>query len=275
MRSLIRCFIILLIAIPVSAQQIDTTVPDLDRSHPGNLITINEDFPNSTIDGYNLYIPKSCIPDTYQYPVLVFLQGGKGVGGSVEKVLKWGLPNLIISSNSLDTEYDRLLRDTFVVVMPHISHGEFYEGEAAMRTILSRLIKNENVDPNRIYVTGLSRGGYGSWGLAERMSDVFAAAAPICGGGRGIRDYSKLDGLPIWVSHNTEDGIVPYRASSRVVERIEEVSKSKFYHSSSISSTDYETNDRILTSTKSDSHDAWTEMYSNVIFFKWLLRFRK
>lgn len=175
----------------------------------------------------------------------------------------------------MESELDMLLRDTFIVVAPHISHGEFYGGEAAIRTILDRLIQNENGDPKRIYLTGLSRGGYGTWGLASRMSDVFAAVAPICGGSAGISEYNNLEGLPIWVTHNTKDGVVPYRASDGIVKRLEKMFEMPFHQSSSIESVNYEKYNQIFTSTVSESHNAWTEMHSSINFYKWLLRFSK
>jgi len=187
MRSLLLLTIILLATTIVSAQRIDTTKPALDDSHPGVLVTIEEDFPRSPIDGYSLYVPKSCKKSGKKYPVIVFLHGGSLVGGDVTRVLNWDLPKSILESSSMESELDILLRDTFIVVMPHISHGEFYGGETAMRTIIDRLVQSENVDPERIYLTGLSRGGYGTWGLASRMSDVFAAVAPICGGSWDIK----------------------------------------------------------------------------------------
>lgn len=259
----------------LTAQEIDTTRPFLDDSHPGVVLTIEEDFPNSPVDGYNLYIPKSCEKSDQKYPIIVFLHGGRLVGGDVAEVINWDLPKAILERSSLDTELDKLLRDTFIVVAPHIANSVFYEGETAIRTILDRIIKDNNGDPDRIYLTGLSRGGYGSWGLAARMPDVFTAVAPICGGSAGITQYSNLEGMPIWVSHNTNDGVVPYRASNGIVNRLEELFQESFHRSSSINSAQYNTNDLIFTSTVSDSHDAWTEMYGSENFYKWLLRFSK
>ena len=275
MRILSFFIILLFTFFTLSAQQIDTTQPGLEASHPGAILTVNEDFPGSPIDGYNLYVPKSCKKSRVKYPAIIFLHGGSLVGGNVARVIDWDLPKAILEKTTLNSELDILLRDTFVVVAPHISHGQFYEGEAAIRTIIDRIIQNENVDPNRIYLTGLSRGGYGTWGLASQLSDVIATAVPICGGGAGIVDYTNLNNLPVWVSHNTGDGVVPYRASERIVKRIEASSNIEFYASSSVEATDYKKHRQIFTSTKSDSHDAWTEMYSNPKFYKWLLRFSK
>ncbi|MEP0264282.1 hypothetical protein [Dokdonia sp.] len=275
MRSLLLLVTILFATSISSAQQIDTTRPSLDTSHPGVLVTIEEDFPSSSIDGYNLYVPKSCKKGSKKYPIIVFLHGGRLVGGDIANILNWDLPKAILESPSMESELEVLLKDTFIVVMPHIKNREFYDGEAAMRSILDRVIQNNNGDSERIYLTGLSRGGYGTWGLASRMSDVFAAVAPICGGSAGITDYNKLEGLPIWATHNTKDNVVPYRASDGIVKRLEKEFETSFHKSSSIKSADYEKHDLIFTSGVIDSHDAWTEMHASVHFYKWLLRFSK
>lgn len=246
-----------------------------DSKMLGALSTVKTDFPNSSMDGYNLYVPNSCKTSSKKYPVLVFLHGGYSVGGTVEKALESWLPRRIIATGPIQNELDRYIRDTFVVVIPHISSREFYNNETAMRAILEQVIQTENVDPNRIYLTGLSRGGYGTWGLASRMHDVFAAAAPICGGPKGISDYENLRKIPLWVTHNIDDGVVPYSASEGTVDQMEELLTLKFHRSHSIADANYLKHNRIFTAKDSDSHDAWTEMYSNPNFYKWLLRFQK
>ena len=257
------------------AQQGQVQSVQLDDAHPGLIETVIEDFTGSPIDGYNVYIPKSCKNGNKKYPMIVFLHGGGLTGGEVSRVLHYDMPKQILEGTSLASELESLLRDSFVVLMPHITEGQFYNGENAIRTIISRLIQNENVDAKRIYLTGLSRGGHGTWGLGARMADVFTAIAPICGSGRGISDYDNLKGLPIWVSHNTGDGVVSYSSSERIVERIESRVNRSFHRSTNINSAAYESHDLIFTSKRSDSHNAWTEMYTDANFYKWLLRFSK
>ncbi|GAB5399330.1 MAG: hypothetical protein Aureis2KO_09150 [Aureisphaera sp.] len=270
-------YILILLLSPclLIAQTKEIKTQTLPNGHPGSLITITQEYGTGTIDGYNLYVPNSCEPNSQKYPVIVFLQGGLGVGGDVDKLLRWALPQMIMEESSLDTELDNYLRDTFVVVMPHISGGEFFNNETTMRQILKEVIATCNVDPDRIYLTGLSRGGFGAWGLGSTMEDIFAAVAPICGGDRGVDSYEALAKLPIWVSHNTEDNVVGYRMSERGVTRLETLSKVKFHHSGTIASADFANENYIFTSRISDSHNAWTEMYGEPNFYKWLLRFSK
>ncbi len=252
----------------------DTATQKAITNHPGNFYTTTKNYTNSTIDGYNLYVPKSCTSKSKPFPVIVFLQGGLGVGGDVDVIYNWALPKRLKDTRKLSSEYNTLLANTFVVIMPHINSGQFYTNENAMRAILKEVAANYNINTKRIYLTGLSRGGHGTWGLASRMADVFAAAAPICGSPSGVEDYKALSKIPIWASHNTGDGVVNYNNTLRTVERIESVSDRKFLRTSTISGTDYRKGDYIFTSGKSDSHDAWTEMYGDPKVFKWFLKYQ-
>ncbi|MEP2935094.1 MAG: hypothetical protein ABJM06_05215 [Gilvibacter sp.] len=241
----------------------------------GEFSTVTKAFRQQPIDGYNLYVPNSCTSESAPYPILVFLQGGKGVGGPVEKIYNWGLPKMLTEGKSLDSELEQLMLDTFIVIMPHISGGEFFEGQGALKRIIGDVSEQYNVDNSRIYLTGLSRGGYGTWGLADDLKDTFAAIAPLAGGGRGIENYKALIGMPVWVSHNTGDSVVPFSASERVVEKIEATAAYTFTRNTSISDTDFESLDYIFTATESDSHDSWTAFYSSPEVYKWFLKYSK
>jgi len=268
-------FLLFLAATLVSPITNHAQESDDSQGKYGQFFTIEKAFRNQSIDGYNLYVPNSCTEDSDAYPILVFLQGGLGVGGPVDKIFNWALPKMIKDGNSLDSELDRYLLDTFIVVMPHISGGEFFEGQGAIKRVLSDVSDKYNADASRIYLTGLSRGGYGTWGLADDLKDTFAAIAPLAGGGRGIENYKNLIGLPTWVSHNTGDGVVPFSASERAVQKIEAVAPYKFLMTTDISDTNYQENDYIFTATVSDSHDSWTAFYSSPEVYKWFLKYTK
>jgi len=240
--NLIKVFIIL-----VFTSQ-ETIAQNASDSHPGNFYTIETNFPSSTIDGYNLYIPKSCTDESDPFPVLVFLQGGLGVGGNVDVIYNWALPKILRETNELKSELDQLRLNTFIVLMPHISNGQFYENEIAINEILDEVLNNYNADENKIYLTGLSRGGHGTWGLASRIPKRFAAMAPICGAPHGVRDYKAFVNLPIWTSHNIEDDIVGYGGTKEAVNKIENLSGESFHRTHNISSADYKSHDRIFTS---------------------------
>lgn len=89
----------------------------------------------------------------------------------------------------------------------------------AVQQALATLLRRPDVDPDRVYLTGLSMGGYGSWELAMRMPTTFAAVLPVCGGG-DEREAWRLLGLPIWAWHGANDKVVPPERSRLLVERL-------------------------------------------------------
>ncbi len=271
-------YLITFVAINISIIGNALIAQDLENvSHPGKCYTIEKSYENSNIDGYNLYIPNSCTNDSKAFPVIVFLQGGLGVGGKVDVIFNWELPKELKETKELGSELKELKLNTFVYVMPHISKGNFYENVDAISKVIEEVSRNYNVDGHRIYLTGLSRGGHGTWGVASKMSEMFAAIAPICGASHGIDDYKKLAELPIWTAHNISDNMVNYNETKNTVLKIEEISGKRFSRTKTISEADYENNDLIFTSGEGDQkgHNAWKEVYNNVNFYKWLLRFKK
>jgi predicted peptidase len=85
--------------------------------------------------------------------------------------------------------------------------------------ILDEVLKSYPCDVDRVYLTGLSMGGYGSWDLAERTPGRFAAVAPVCGGGDAKR-ADRLVGVPVWAWHGTDDPAVPVERSRLMIEAI-------------------------------------------------------
>ncbi len=251
---------------------------DLNENlHPGKFYTIEKSYENSNVDGYNLYVPNSNANDSKAFPLIVFFQGGLGVGGRVDAIFNWELPKELKETKELGSELDELKLNTFIYVMPHISRGQFYENVNAIKEVIEEVSSKYNVDEHRIYLTGLSRGGHGAWGVASRMPEVFAAIAPICGASHGIENYENLTEIPIWTAHNISDNIVDYDETKYTVQKIEELSGKQFSRSKTISEADYKNNDLIFTSGEGDQkgHNAWKEVYNNVKFYKWILRFKK
>ena len=94
--------------------------------------------------------------------------------------------------------------------------------------VLRKTLRDQPVDPARVYLTGLSMGGYGTWDLAARHPEWFAAAAPICGGG-DERQAKRLVGLPLWAFHGDKDGAVPVERSRTMIEAIKKAGGSPKY----------------------------------------------
>jgi len=260
-----------------SVASIEKTDGNNRPDHPGIIRTIERRYPESQVDGYNLYLPKSLDSLSEPYPLIVFLQGGYGVGGEVADILRWELPKELVDATAPDPELRALKFDSFVYLMPHIAAGEYYFNVSAFRQMLTEVLDQYPINANRIYLTGLSRGGHGTWGLASKMPEQFAAIAPIAGAGHGVNDYEPLADLPIWVAHNKLDESVLYDRSYSIVKRLERISGDTFHRTETIASADYLNQNRIFTSGSNPAfqHDAWTEVYNSTVFYEWLLRFER
>jgi len=118
--------------------------------------------------------------------------------------------------------------------------------------LVDELVKEGRVDPDRVYLTGLSMGGYGTWDLVARRPDLFAAALPVCGGGDPAQ-AAKLVGVPIWCFHGGADGLVPPERSRAMIEALEKAGAAVKY-------TEYE----------GVGHDSWTRTYGDREVLEWL-----
>ncbi|MGE5558411.1 MAG: sugar-binding protein [Bacillota bacterium] len=94
---------------------------------------------------------------------------------------------------------------------------------------LDETIKEYPVDTDRIYLAGFSMGGYGTWGIAMRYPELFAAAVPAAGGIDDLRSLYKLKHLPMWIFHSTRDNIVPFSGSQKAVDRLLEMDANVYF----------------------------------------------
>lgn len=123
--------------------------------------------------------------------------------------------------------------------------------------LMKNLIRNQVVNPNRIYVTGLSLGGFGCWDIIQREPDLFAAAIPICGGG-DTAQASRLKDLPIWIFHGDSDGIVKTKRSRNMFAALQKVGGKVKY-------TEY----------PNTGHDSFTPTYNDEKVLEWLFSQKK
>ena len=133
-------------------------------------------------------------------------------------------------------------------------HVEGLYGEVEdLLAAYDHLAAKDYVDPNRIYVTGLSMGGFGTWSLASFAPHKFAAIVPICGGGE--RWYARqLSHLPIWAFHGTADQAVPVERTKDMIEALKRTG-----------------GEPKLTLYEGVGHDSWTQTYENPKLYEWLL----
>jgi predicted peptidase len=127
----------------------------------------------------------------------------------------------------------------------------------SIKELLDDMIENGGVDRNRVYITGLSMGGYGTWDAIARYPNFFAAAAPICGGG-DPKTVKQFQSLPIWCFHGAKDSVVKVGRSREMIEALQAIGSKVKY-------TEYPDAD----------HDSWTATYSNPELYNWLFAQRR
>ncbi len=190
---------------------------------------------------YLLYLPKE-YERKEVWPLVLFLHGVGERGDDLELVKRHGMPKLIEACQEFP----------FVVVSPQCPDDTWWN-PLHLTEVLDEVVGKCKVDEERIYVTGLSMGGFGTWALAAHTPERFAALAPICGGGNPIW-AERLAHVPIWVFHGAKDDVVPIRRSEEMVEALEQ-------KGGSVQFTVY----------PEAEHDAWTETYANDGLYEWLL----
>ena len=239
-------------------------------ARPGAIVPIEiEDGGN--IDGYTLYVPVK-YDESKSYPVILYLSGGYSVGGPITNINDWGLPRLIRDQHNLDTERNRLLLDSFIVISPHIQGGDYDDHPEVITRIFDEVGDQFALDRERIYLTGLSRGGHASWDLIEKLPTTFAATAPV-GGRPNVDDFGVFENVAVWVAHNQGDPSVDWEDADAAARSIEKSTGGAFqrFEDPIPPGSVLEQEKYVFTQPKLDSHDAWTDLYTSAEFYQWLL----
>lgn len=198
---------------------------------------------------YLLHLPPGYSANGDPWPLVLFLHGAGERGSDVERVKLHGPPKLIAAGQQIPA----------IVVSPQCPADSWWPNhEEDLFLLLDDLVARLNVDESRIYLTGLSMGGYGTWALAAAEPERFAAAIPICGGGQRI-GARRLRDLPIWAFHGDIDPIVPVRESVDMVEAIRAAGGRSVR----------------LTVYPGVGHDAWTATYDDPAVWEWLFAQRR
>jgi predicted peptidase len=202
---------------------------------------------------YLLFLPKAYeAKAANRWPLILFLHGAGERGSDVWKVATHG-----------PGKYARAHPDfPFILVSPQCPERQIWSKEVLLR-LLDEITAKYAVDTNRIYLTGLSMGGYGTWDLGLAYPEKFAAIVPICGGGQMISlllsrhdKAAALKTLGVWAFHGGKDPVVPLAESQRMVDALKKDGLP----------------DVKLTVYPEAGHDSWTETYNNPELYEWLLK---
>jgi pimeloyl-ACP methyl ester carboxylesterase len=152
---------------------------------------------------YGVHLPKGFDPNSgKRVPAILYLHGSGERGAGVKGVL----------DASGAVRYARRHEDLpFLVIVPHCPLHTNWK-PVLVKAVLDDAMKKYPVDPDRVYLTGVSMGGYGAWGVAAEYPGVFAAVAPVCGAG-DPQDVQRLKDVPIWIFHSDDDDTVPVKGS--------------------------------------------------------------
>lgn len=202
---------------------------------------------------YLLFLPKGYeAKGKKEWPLMLFLHGAGERGNDLRKVAVHGPPKIV--KNRPDFP--------FILVSPQCPADQVWSDEVLLG-LLDSVIAKHKVDTNRVYLTGLSMGGYGTWSLGVKYPERFAAIAPICGGGETINvllssrsKSAALKSLPIWAFHGAKDNVVKLEESQRMVSALKTAGVKEIE----------------LTVYPEANHDSWTETYANDKLYDWFLK---
>ena len=193
---------------------------------------------------YLVYLPEEYGKEQKNWPLMVFLHGAGERGSDLEKVKFHGPPKLVEQGKNFP----------FIIVSPQCPADKWWPNMTEhVMALINETVSNYPVDESRIYLTGLSMGGYGTWTIASTYPERFAAIAPVCGGGQPYL-AGKLKNLPIWAFHGAKDPVVPLQQSQQMVDAVKWVGG----------------NAKLMVYPEAD-HDSWTETYNNEELYEWLL----
>jgi predicted peptidase len=187
-----------------------------------------------------------------KWPLILFLHGAGERGDKIRLVKKHGIPRVV-----------EKLHLPFVTISPQCPPDHWWSDFLpVLDDLVTRAIETLNVDPRRVYLTGLSMGGFGTWHMAVEYPNRFAAIAPICGGGAWMYGFPErvetIAHLPIWVFHGAKDRTVPLKASREMVRQLKACKS-----------------DVRFTIYPEAGHDSWTETYNNPALYEWFLAHAK
>ncbi|CAH2602855.1 Prolyl oligopeptidase family serine peptidase [Rhodovastum atsumiense] len=187
--------------------------------------------------------------DAEAWPMILFLHGSGERGEDLAAVVRTGLPERLARQPELP----------FLTIVPQCPPNlDWSMLLPALDALVSYVKRAFLVDPDRVYLTGLSMGGYGCWAFASSHPEHFAAVAPICGGGDERLDFPgrlrRMARLPVWCFHGEQDEVVPVEETLRLVGAFRELG-----------------GEARCTLYPGVGHDSWTRTYDDPELYAWLL----
>lgn len=209
----------------------------VEQGSGANAVTIPMD--------YLLYLPQE-YEEGSTWPLVVYLHGAGSRGHDPELLRREWLPGQIVQGKQFN----------FILLSPQCPANSGWSPKLVVG-LIEHISSSLSVDRKRVYLTGYSMGGYGTWATASYDPGRFAAIAPLCGGG-DVEQAERLKNIPIWAFHGDKDNVVPLEASQAMVDAVMKCGgQVKF------------------TEFLGAGHDIAAMTYQNQEFCKWLLAQRR
>ncbi len=206
--------------------------------------------PDGTSSPYVVFVPHA-YDGTKPYPVILFLHGSGETKGGPKQPVEVGLPLAIKKQEKTFP---------FITVIPQSEKrtwkADSDDGKRALKALDATLAEYKT-DPQRVYLTGLSMGGFGTWGMAAAFPERWAAIVPVCGSGNPAT-AEKIKDLPCWAFHGDKDTAVKVEGSRNMVEALKKAGGSPKY-------TEY----------PGVGHNSWDQAYGTAGLYAWLLDQKK
>jgi len=214
---------------------------------------------------YRLLKPKS-VAEGQKYPLVIFLHGGGERGTDNAIQLVHGMNDF--ASDAVMDKYpafviapqcpeERKWVEVDWDLESHTIPAEASLPLAATFALIDQFLAEQPVDKSRVYITGLSMGGYGTWDVLARKPELFAAAVPICGGSDPAT-AGKFKHVPLWAFHGDLDTAVKPKRSREMIDALRVLGGTPKY-------TEY----------KEVGHDSWTQTYADPAMYEWLFAQRR
>ncbi|MDC6366904.1 MULTISPECIES: prolyl oligopeptidase family serine peptidase [Flavobacteriaceae] len=192
---------------------------------------------------YYLYYPAAyeSNPDE-EFGLLLFLHGGGDAGKQLNHIQKSGPPKLLAEGYKFP----------FLVLAPSHPHQKKWWNTSAVVQLLDSIVATNRVDKNRIYLTGLSRGGSAAWEMATQYPNKFAAMAVVCGMAPLPYAHWINKKMPIWVFHGDQDDVIDVKESDQMVAKLKQMG--------------YQVN---YTRYSGVGHNSWERAYTTDSLYTW------
>ncbi len=244
---------LLTLAVTTVVVALNTTAQPVKPSQVQKAQTFSAQVSRTVTLNYLLFLPRGYEAQAdKRWPLMLFLHGAGERGSDIWLVAKHGPPKIVAEKPDFP----------FIVVSPQCPSGKTWADDELL-ALLDDIEAKYAVDKSRVYLTGLSMGGYGTWSLGIAHPDRFAAIVPICGGGDPLKILlpdpkraEALKTLAVWAFHGGKDPVVNLGESQRMVEALKK----------------FGCREVDLTVFPEAGHDSWTEAYANPKLYEWLLQ---